>query len=83
MVLYDIVDFVPSLFNIKKRTPRSAMQNAGSERNVISSIDIIHQTSTESQVDSEKKSQEPFSSAGLQLSSNLNRLNSNTIYTQS
>jgi len=46
MVLYDVVDFEKTDFELKRKTPRSAMQNAGSQRNEMSSTNSIS-TSTE------------------------------------
>ena len=36
MVLYDVIDFVPTMLAIKERTSKSAMLKAGSERNKMS-----------------------------------------------
>lgn len=45
MVLYDVIDFVPLSLKIKERTSKSAMLNAGSERNKMSFDNKVTQES--------------------------------------
>ena len=63
MVLYDVIDFKQTYFKIKLRTSPTAMQNAGSDRNVMSSDITVPQKaqsvntsiSENSENDTEKK----------------------------
>ncbi len=49
MILYDIVDFTPTTFDIKNKTSPAAMPEAGSHRSGMSSMESIAQTTTKSQ----------------------------------
>ena len=44
MVLYDVIDFDKTSFAIKEKTPQTAMQNAGSDRNGMSFDNTVSQS---------------------------------------